>query len=58
MTKAREASEVCRIVAHTTLDRPQSGRVVEKADFAMVREMDDVDEVGNFLRVKEWGLAL
>jgi hypothetical protein len=32
--------------------------VVEKAGFAMLRETDDVDEVGNTLRVKEWELAL
>jgi RimJ/RimL family protein N-acetyltransferase len=58
VARAREGSEARRIVAHTPLDRPQSGRVVEKAGFAMVREMDDVDEVGNVLRVKEWELAL
>jgi RimJ/RimL family protein N-acetyltransferase len=57
VTKAREASEVRRIIAHTPLDRPESGRVVEKAGFAMVRETDDVDEVGNVLRVKEWELV-
>ena len=58
VARAREDSEARRIVAHTPLDRPQSGRVVEKAGFAMVREMDDVDEVGTVLRVKEWELAL
>jgi hypothetical protein len=40
------------------LERPQSARVVEKAGFALVRETDDVDQVGNVLRVKEWELAL
>jgi len=58
VARAREASGVRRIVAHTPLDRPQSGRVLEKAGFAMVRETDDVDEAGNVLRVKEWKLAL
>ena len=58
MAKAREASEVRRIVAHTPLERPESGRVLEKAGFAMVREMDDTDEAGTVRRVKEWELAL
>jgi RimJ/RimL family protein N-acetyltransferase len=58
VAKLREAPEVRRIVVHTPLERPESARVVEKAGFAMVREMDDVDEVGNILRVKEWELAL
>src|SRR5687767_11210054 len=31
VTKAREASEVRRIVAHSPLERPESGRVLEKA---------------------------
>ena len=57
VAKAREASEVRRIVAHTPLDRPESGRVLEKAGFSVVREMDDVDELGNVVRVKEWQLA-
>ena len=58
VTKAREASEVRRIVAHTPLERPESGRVLEKAGFAMVREIDDADEDGNVVRVKEWELAV
>ena len=57
-TKARAATEVRRIVAHTPLERPESGRVLEKAGFAMVREMDDADEAGNVVRVKEWELAV
>jgi hypothetical protein len=56
--KAREASEVRRIVAHTPLERPQSGRVLEKAGFARVREMEDADEAGNVVRVEEWQLAM
>jgi RimJ/RimL family protein N-acetyltransferase len=58
LTRAQRASAVRRIVAHTPLDRPQSGRVLEKAGFAMVRETDDVDEQGTVLRVMEWELAL
>ena len=58
VTMAREARDVRRIVAHTPLERPQSGRVLEKTGFAMVREMDDVDEAGNVVRVKEWELAV
>ena len=58
MTKAREASEVRRIVAHAPLERPESGRVLEKTGFAMVREIDDADEDGNIVRVEEWELAV
>jgi RimJ/RimL family protein N-acetyltransferase len=58
VTKARAASEVRRILAHAPLERPQSGRVLENAGFAMVREMDDADEAGNVLRVKEWELLV
>lgn len=58
VAEVREAPEARRVVAHTPLDRPESGRVVEKAGFAMLRETDDVDEVGNTLRVKEWELTL
>ena len=56
--RARAASEARRILAHSPLERPQSGRVLEKAGFSMVREMDDADEAGNVLRVKEWELLL
>jgi RimJ/RimL family protein N-acetyltransferase len=58
VTKAREASEVRRIVAHAPLERPESGRVLEKAGFAMVRQIDDADENGNVVRVEEWELAV
>ena len=52
VAKLREASEVRRFVAHAPLERPESGRVVEKAGFAMAREMDDTDEGGQVLRVR------
>ena len=58
VARAREAAEVRRIVAHTPLERPESGRVLEKAGFSMVREIDDADEDGNVVRVKEWALAV
>jgi hypothetical protein len=32
--------------------------VLEKAGFAMVREIDDADEDGNVVRVEEWELAV
>jgi len=32
--------------------------VVEKVGFAPVREMDDTDESGSIIRVKEWELAV
>ncbi len=53
---ARETADVRRIVAHTPLDRPESGRVLEKAGFALVREMEDEDADGSVVRVKEWEL--
>ena len=56
--KARADSEVRRIVAHSPLERPQSGRVLEKAGFAKLGETDDVDEAGHVLRVLEWELVL
>lgn len=58
VTTARETSGVHRVVAHTPLARPQSGRVLEKAGFAIVREADDVDEAGNVVRVEEWEQAV
>jgi RimJ/RimL family protein N-acetyltransferase len=56
VAKLRKASGVRRFVAHAPLDRPESGRVVDKAGFAMVRETDDTDEAGNVTRVQEWEL--
>jgi hypothetical protein len=32
--------------------------VLEKAGFALVREIDEVDEARNVMRVKEWALAV
>jgi RimJ/RimL family protein N-acetyltransferase len=47
--------DVQRVVAHTPFDRPESARVVEKAGFTFVREVEDTHE-GVTLRVKEWEL--
>ncbi len=58
VAKAREASDVRRIVAHAPLERPESGRVLVKAGFARVGEIDDADEDGNVVRVVEWELAV
>ena len=52
-----QRSDVRRVLAHTPLDRPESARVVEKAGFVFVREMEDVHE-GEVLRVKEWEFAI
>jgi RimJ/RimL family protein N-acetyltransferase len=48
-------TDVQRVVAHTPFDRPESARVVEKAGFVFVREVEDTHE-GEVLRVKEWEL--
>lgn len=50
-------TDVQRVVAHTPLDRPESARVVEKAGFTFVREVEDTHE-GVTLRVKEWELLV
>jgi hypothetical protein len=46
VAKAPEASDVRRIVAHTPRERPESGRVLAKAGFALVREIEDADAAG------------
>jgi RimJ/RimL family protein N-acetyltransferase len=53
----RQHAEVERVVAHTPLDRPESARVVEKAGFTFVGEMDDTHE-GVVVRVKAWELRM
>jgi RimJ/RimL family protein N-acetyltransferase len=54
--RARAVPTVERIVAHTPLDRPASGRVLEKAGFRALREIDDEHE-GVPLRVVLWELS-
>jgi RimJ/RimL family protein N-acetyltransferase len=58
VTKARDASDVHRIVAHTPIERPQSGRVLAKVGFAMGRQTDDLDQQGDIVRVTEWELPV
>jgi RimJ/RimL family protein N-acetyltransferase len=54
---ARALPEVERIIGHTPLDRPASGRVLAKAGFAMRGEEDDEHE-GTPIRVTRWELVL
>ncbi|HET6147930.1 MAG TPA: GNAT family N-acetyltransferase [Polyangia bacterium] len=44
---------LARIIAHAPLDRPASGRVLEKAGFALVGEEQD-DNDGVPIRVNRW----
>lgn len=55
--RARDVPAIARIVASTPLDRPASGRVLERAGFACVGEADDEHE-GDVIRVKRWELVL
>jgi RimJ/RimL family protein N-acetyltransferase len=54
---ARERPQVVRLRGHTPLDRPASGRVLEKTGFTRLGEVDDEHE-GVRLRVYRWELAL
>jgi RimJ/RimL family protein N-acetyltransferase len=53
----RKRTDIQRVVAHTPLDRPESARVVQKAGFSFIRELEDAHE-GVTLRVKQWELRL
>jgi RimJ/RimL family protein N-acetyltransferase len=55
--RAREVPAISRIVASTPLDRPASGRVLEKVGFALVGEADDEHD-GAPMRVRRWELEL
>ena len=55
--RARDVPAIERIVANTPLDRPASGRVLEKAGFALMGEAVDEHE-GAAMRVRRWELAL
>jgi RimJ/RimL family protein N-acetyltransferase len=55
--RARAVPEVERIIGHAPLDRPASGRVLEKAGFALMGEEEDEDE-GTPIRVNRWELVL
>jgi RimJ/RimL family protein N-acetyltransferase len=54
---ARQVPEIERVIAHSPLDRPASGRVLEKAGFRLVGETEDEHE-GTVLRVQRWELHL
>jgi len=55
--RAGQVPGVTSITAHTPLDRPASGRVLEKAGFRFAGEVLDEHE-GAPLRVNRWELAL
>ncbi len=55
--RARAVTGLDRLVAHTPLDRPASGRVLEKAGFAFTGEEADEHE-GKPIRVKRWELVV
>ena len=55
--RVREASDVDRVVALTPLDRPASGRVLEKAGFRLAAELDHEHD-GVPMRVRRWELAV
>jgi RimJ/RimL family protein N-acetyltransferase len=57
IVRARALPGVQRVVAHNPIDRPASGRVLEKAGFTLVGETDDEHE-GVTLRVQRWELSL
>jgi RimJ/RimL family protein N-acetyltransferase len=54
--RARSVPGIARFVGHTPLDRPASGRVLEKAGFRVAAEIDDEHE-GVPVRVLEWELT-
>jgi ribosomal-protein-alanine N-acetyltransferase len=57
LARARQVPDIERVVAATPLDRPASGRVLEKAGFTIVSEADDEHD-GVPMRVSRWELVL
>jgi RimJ/RimL family protein N-acetyltransferase len=57
LERVRDAPDVDRIVALTPLDRPASGRVLEKAGFTLADELDHEHD-GEPMRVRRWELAV
>jgi RimJ/RimL family protein N-acetyltransferase len=53
MRRAETAAAIARVIAHTPLDRPASGRVLANAGFACVGETDDEHD-GVSIRVLRW----
>jgi RimJ/RimL family protein N-acetyltransferase len=56
LDRARALPRIERIIGHTPLDRPASGRVLEKAGFSNVGQEDDEHE-GTRIRVNRWELT-
>jgi RimJ/RimL family protein N-acetyltransferase len=54
---ARAIPELQRIIAHAPVDRPASGRVLQKAGFTLVGQTEDEHE-GVTLLVQRWELVL
>ena len=57
LERARVVPGLVRVIAHAPLDRPASGRVLEKAGFVLVGEEQDEDD-GVPIRVNRWEYAL
>jgi RimJ/RimL family protein N-acetyltransferase len=55
--RARELEEVERLTAYMPLERPASGRVLEKAGFTLVGEIDHEHD-GVRMRVRHWELPV
>jgi RimJ/RimL family protein N-acetyltransferase len=55
--RAREVTGVTRMIGHTPLDRPASGRVLQKAGFALIGQEQDEHE-GAAIQVNRWELDL
>lgn len=55
LDRARAVAGIERVIGHTPLDRPASGRVLEKAGFSNVGEEEDEHE-GTRIRVHRWEL--
>jgi RimJ/RimL family protein N-acetyltransferase len=55
--RARAAQAFERLIGHTPLDRPASGRVLEKAGFAWAGQEEDPGD-GTPIRVSRWELVL
>ena len=54
---ARGEPRVDRVIAHAPLERPASGRVLEKAGFTLTGEVEDPGD-GTPVRAQRWELAL
>jgi RimJ/RimL family protein N-acetyltransferase len=54
---ARENAQIQSVIANAPVDRPASGRVLQKAGFTLVGETEDEHE-GVPLRVQRWELTL